>query len=200
MIRLCTDADVPAIEAIINEAAQKYKGVIPADCWHEPYMPRAELQAEIAAGVQFYGFEESGSLVGVMGTQTVRDAILIRHAYVASAQQGKGIGAALLNAVTLHPSALAPSRRSRTQQRDPLASDAGAPARELSAATQPASKLLVGTWADATWAIRFYQRHGFALVESVAEKDRLLNTYWNIPRRQQEVSVVLSFCGSSQVL
>jgi GNAT superfamily N-acetyltransferase len=97
MIRRCTNADVPAIDAVINEAAQAYQGVIPADCWHEPYMSRQDLEAEIAAGVNFWGWEESGALVGIMGLQQVHDATLIRHAYVARAHQGKGIGGALLN-------------------------------------------------------------------------------------------------------
>jgi len=156
MIRPCTDADIPVVEAIVNEAAQRYKGAIPADCWHEPYMPRAELLAEIAAGVNFSGWEEAGALVGVMGIQKVRDATLIRHAYVRSSHQGRGIGGALLATLAVQ-------------------------------ATRP---LLVGTWAAATWAIRFYERHGFRQV-SPAEKDRLLSIYWTISPRQQETSVVL---------
>jgi len=156
MIRRCTAVDFDVIEAIINEAAQAYRGVIPADCWHEPYMTRSHLASEIDAGVDFWGWEESGALVGIMGLQTLRDATLIRHAYVASAHQGRGVGAELLRALI----ALAPGL------------------------------LLVGTWAAAEWAIRFYQRHGFRLV-STEEKDRLLSTYWRIPVRQQQTSVVL---------
>jgi GNAT superfamily N-acetyltransferase len=97
MVRRCTDADCAAIEAIINEAAQAYRGVIPADCWHEPYMPRRELVGEINAGVEFWGWQESGTLVGVMGLQHVRDVTLVRHAYVLSAHQGRGVGRALLH-------------------------------------------------------------------------------------------------------
>jgi N-acetylglutamate synthase-like GNAT family acetyltransferase len=156
MIRPCTDADMPAIEAIINEAAQRYKGAIPADCWHEPYMPRTVLLEEIAAGVNFWGWEDTGALVGVMGVQKVKDATLIRHAYVRASQQGRGIGGALLKML----------------------------------AAQGSRPLLVGTWAAATWAIRFYQQHGFRLL-SPEEKDRLLTTYWTISHRQQETSVVL---------
>jgi len=156
MIRPCTVADAPAINAIINEAAQAYRGVIPIDRWHEPYMSEAELLAEIAAGVKFSGWDEAGTLVGVMGLQTVLDATLIRHAYVRSSHQGKGIGAALLTTF----------------------------------ASQVSGPLLVGTWAAAEWAIRFYERHGFRLV-SPEEKDRLLTTYWRIPIRQRETSVVL---------
>ena len=165
MIRPCGNADLAAIDTIINEAAAKYKGVIPADCWHEPYMPRGELMAEIRAGVRFYGFEDAGELIGVMGIQRVGDATLIRHAYVLPAHQSRGIGAALLDAL----------------------------------ACQANGRLLVGTWADAEWAIRFYQRHGFGLVQPVEEKDRLLNTYWKIPPRQRETSVVLMFAGRDDV-
>jgi GNAT superfamily N-acetyltransferase len=156
MIRNCTDIDIAAIEAIINEAAQAYRGVIPTDCWHERYMPRSDLMAEIAAGVAFWGWEDVGTLVGVMGLQKVRDATLIRHAYVRPAYQGRGIGGALLAAL----------------------------------AGQITGPLLVGTWAAAEWAIRFYARHGFRQV-SVLEKERLLQTYWSVPLRQQESSVVL---------
>ncbi len=156
MIRPCAAADFPAIEAIINEAAQVYRGTIPADCWHEPYMTASALQSEIAAGVNFWGWEESGNLIGVMGIQHVRDVTLIRHAYVQTAHQGHGIGAKLLAYL----------------------------------ADQATGPLLVGTWADAHWAIRFYERHGFRLL-SPAEKDKLLPRYWTIPPRQVETSVVL---------
>lgn len=161
MLRRSTDADVPQIELIINEAAIAYVGVIPDDCWHEPYMPRHTLVEEIASGVDFWGWEQEGELVGVMGIQRVRDVTLIRHAYVRSGQQGRGIGADLL----------------------------------LALVRQASGRLLVGTWADAVWAIRFYQRHGFRLLPP-DEKDRLLNTYWTIPKRQAEVSVVLEYGAS----
>ena len=160
MIRPCADADIPLIEAIINQAARAYKGVIPADCWHEPYMPQPELLAEIAAGVRFWGWEDSGALIGVMGIQTVHDATLIRHAYVLTGHQSRGIGSALLAELAV---------RSRGQ-------------------------LLVGTWAAAEWAIRFYQRHGFLLV-SKEEKEWLLGNYWKISQRQRETSVVLAYNG-----
>ena len=156
MIRPCTDPDRPAIESIVNEAAQAYRGVIPADCWHEPYMSRAALDAEIAAGVRFWGFEEDGELIGVMGLQDVRDVTLIRHAYVRAKRQRGGIGGELMRALV-------------AQVRRPL---------------------LVGTWAAASWAIRFYEKHGFHLV-GPAEKDRLLDAYWTIPARQRDTSVVL---------
>ena len=96
MIRPCTDADFETIFAIINDAAEAYRGVIPADRWHEPYMPREELRHEIQSGVRFWGWEEDGELVGVMGIQDVQDVTLIRHAYVRTAQRSKGIGGKLL--------------------------------------------------------------------------------------------------------
>ena len=157
MIRPCTPADIPRIEAIVNEAAQAYRGAIPPDRWHEPYMPRAELEAEIAAGVRFWGWEEEGELLGVMGLQDVKDATLIRHAYVRSRLQRRGIGGELMKSLV-----------ARTQR-----------------------PLFVGTWAAAHWAIRFYEKQGFRRVTQ-AEKDRLLDTYWSIPARQREVSVVLA--------
>jgi GNAT superfamily N-acetyltransferase len=95
-IRPCRDDDRAAILAIVNAAAEAYRGVIPADRWHEPYMPWDELGSEIAAGVAFWGYEEDGRLAGVMGFQSVRDVDLIRHAYVLPSSQRRGIGGALL--------------------------------------------------------------------------------------------------------
>jgi len=156
MIRRCIAVDIPTIESIINEAADKYRGVIPADCWHEPYMSRAQLEREITAGVNFSGWDADGELIGVMGAQRVKDATLIRHAYVRTAQQGRGIGGKLLTAFS----------------------------------SEVDGKLLIGTWADASWAIRFYQGHGFRLVPQ-DEKNQLLDTYWTISERQRDTSVVL---------
>jgi N-acetylglutamate synthase-like GNAT family acetyltransferase len=156
MIRRCTGADEPAILEIINDGAKAYRGVIPADRWHEPYMSRAALAAEIAAGVQFSCWEDAGTIAAVMGLQVVRDATLIRHAYVRRTHQRSGLGGTLL---------------------EHFARDANGP-------------LLVGTWASAQWAIRFYERHGFRLVGE-DEKNRLLDTYWHIPLRQRDTSVVL---------
>jgi GNAT superfamily N-acetyltransferase len=96
MIRRCRDDERAAILAIVNAAAEAYRGVIPADRWHEPYMPAEELDAEIAAGVEFWGHEDGGELLGIMGIQPVRDVHLIRHAYVAPAAQRRGVGGALL--------------------------------------------------------------------------------------------------------
>jgi GNAT superfamily N-acetyltransferase len=155
-IRRCRDDERDAIVAIVNAAAEAYRGAIPADRWHEPYMPREELDAEIAAGVAFWGYESDSELLGVMGIQPVRDVVLIRHAYVSPARQRGGIGGALLEHLT----------------RD---------------ATEP---LLVGTWAAADWAIRFYERHGFVLTSRDRTRE-LLRAYWAIPDRQVETSVVL---------
>jgi len=85
-----------AICEVINEAAEAYRGVIPADCWHEPYMPLDELRAELAAGVQFFGIRKDALLVAVMGLQPVADVALVRHAYTRTAHQGAGLGGALL--------------------------------------------------------------------------------------------------------
>jgi GNAT superfamily N-acetyltransferase len=96
MIRPCRDDERAAILAIVNAAAEAYRGVIPADRWHEPYMPPAELDGELAAGVEFWGYEADGALVGVMGIQPVGDVDLIRHAYVSPTHQRHGVGGALL--------------------------------------------------------------------------------------------------------
>ena len=96
MIRKCTDDDLPALYAIINDAAQAYKGVIPADRWHEPYMPMQELNQEIRDGIQFWGYEAEGELIGVMGIQDKGDVDLIRHAYVKTGRRRQGIGTRLL--------------------------------------------------------------------------------------------------------
>jgi GNAT superfamily N-acetyltransferase len=95
-IRACTDADLGDMFEIINDAASAYRGVIPADRWHEPYMPMAELRSEIADGVRFWGMSDDGRLVGVMGVQDKGEVCLIRHAYVRSAARQGGIGTALL--------------------------------------------------------------------------------------------------------
>jgi GNAT superfamily N-acetyltransferase len=157
MIRRCDQHDFEAIYAIVNAAALAYRGVIPADCWTEPYMPREELREEIGAGVVFWRYEEGDALAGVMGIQHVQDVTLIRHAYVRAASQRRGIGAALL--ASLH--------------------------------AQTERPVLVGTWSDAGWAVRFYEKHGFQLV-SPEEKDRLLRRYWTVSERRIETSVVLA--------
>ena len=157
MIRAYAPADFAAVLAVVNDAAEAYRGAIPADRWHEPYMPAEELSAEIAAGVAFRLWVKDGDIVGVMGGQNVRDVFLIRHAYVRTARRRAGIGAALLADLI-----------GRTDR-----------------------PVLIGTWAAAIWAVRFYQKHGFRLV-TPAEKDRLLRTYWTVPPRQIATSVVLA--------
>lgn len=160
MIRRCEENDFDAILAIVNEAARAYDGVIPADRYHEPYMPAEELRGEIDARVEFWAWEEDGAVLGVMGIQDVKDVTLIRHAYVRKAAQRRGIGARLLAHL-----------RAQT--------------------TRP---LMIGTWADAAWAIRFYKMHGFECAPA-AQKAALLCRYWSVPERQIETSVVLAECG-----
>jgi GNAT superfamily N-acetyltransferase len=157
MIRRCDERDFELIWTIINDGAQAYKGIIPADRWTEPYMPREKLRQEIDEGVVFWGYEETATLVGVMGIQRVQDVTLIRHAYVRTGSQKRGVGAYLLSHL-----------------------------RELAR-----SPVLIGTWADAAWAIHFYEKHGFQLV-GPQEKNRLLKKYWTVPERQMEASIVLA--------
>jgi GNAT superfamily N-acetyltransferase len=156
-IRRCGDDELTAILAIVNAAAEAYRGVIPEDRWHEPYMAVHELENEIADGVAFWGYYRDGTLIGVMGIQQLDDVDLIRHAYVLPSSQGRGVGGELL----LH-------LRRLTERR-----------------------MLVGTWAAAEWAIRFYRGNGFELV-SPRSTTALLKTYWTIPDRQVETSVVLA--------
>ena len=156
-MRPARDDERPAILAIINAAAEAYRGVIPPDRWHDPYMPAAELDHEISAGVAFWVYELDGAMAGVMGIQPVRDVDLIRHAYVLPGSQRRGIGGAMLE----HLQRLSTRR------------------------------MLIGTWAAADWAIRFYQHHGFELVPT-DRTPALLKKYWTIPDRQIETSVVLA--------
>jgi len=156
-IRQSVASDFEAILAVINDAAQAYRGVIPSDRWHEPYMSTDELAKEMAAGVVFWVNEDNGRLLGVMGIQDKEDVALVRHAYTATTLQRKGVGTKLLHHVE----------------------------------KTTAKPILIGTWADASWAIEFYCRNGFTLVPD-EDKNRLLQTYWSIPARQVETSVVLA--------
>jgi len=156
MLRAANADDFDAIFGVINDAAEAYRGFIPADRWQVPYMPAEELRHELAAGVRFSVVEKGGSVVGVMGVQDVRDVTLIRHAYVRTRFQNAGIGAELLDHLTAR-------------------------------AVRP---VLIGTWAAARWAIRFYEKRGFRVVPADV-KERLLRTYWTIPDRQIATSVVL---------
>ena len=157
MIAPCAPDDFPDILAIVNDGARAYRGIIPTDRWHDPYMPESELRSELAAGVTFTGLYEDGRLLGVMGLQEVEDVTLIRHAYLRTSHHGLGIGGLLLEHL-------------------------------LQSTDRP---VLVGTWAAATWAIRFYEKHGFRLL-SDTDRSRLLRRYWTIPERQIETSVVLA--------
>ena len=97
LIRLLSSVDSDSILQVVNDAAEAYRGVIPEDRWKEPYMPAKELKEEVESGVQFYGWTENEKVVGVMGIQPVNDITLIRHAYVLTRRQRKGIGEKLLN-------------------------------------------------------------------------------------------------------
>ncbi len=154
MIRPCNQADVGRIHEVINDAARAYEGAIPADCYHQPYMPIDELERE-ARRMIFYGWEDDGRLTGVIGFEPIRGVTLVRHCYVLPERQRRGIGSALVR----HVMSLTTTER-----------------------------LLVGTWGAAIWAIRFYEKHGFRLLP---DADALLRTYWDIPARQRETSVVL---------
>ena len=156
-IRPATTADHSAILAIINDAARAYKGVIPEDRWHEPYMSAEELTKEMAAGVRFWIAGTDRDVSAVMGIQDKGDVALVRHAYVASTAQRSGLGTKLIRHVE-------------------------------SLVDKP---ILIGTWEAASWAIDFYRRNGFTVV-TPDDKDRLLRTYWSIPARQVETSVVLA--------
>ena len=157
MIRPCENHEFEEVYAIINDGARAYRGVIPADRWADPYMSADELRHEINAGVTFWGNEESSRLCGVMGLQKVLDVTLIRHAYVLTSHQRRGIGTQLL----VHLQGLAKT------------------------------PMLIGTWAGALWAIRFYQKNGFRLVD-LEHKEHLLKRYWTVTQEQMDVSVVLA--------
>ena len=157
MITKSEQKDFKEIYTIINDAASAYKGIIPADRWHDPYMSQEELKKQIDEGVEFWNYNEGGRILGVMGIQFKGEVTLIRHAYVRTTERNKGIGSKLLE----HLSRIA---------------------------TTP---VLIGTWADAKWAITFYQNHGFRLLPE-EEKNGLLRRYWSIPARQIETSVVLA--------
>ena len=156
-IRRSQKTDLAQILTVINDAAQAYRDVIPADRWHEPYMSGADLEREIAQGIVFWIAEDAGRVLGVMGMQDKGAVALVRHAYVTTGTQRKGVGTTLL--------------------------------RHVERLTE--KPILIGTWADASWAIDFYRRNGFTMLP-VPDKERLLRTYWSIPDRQIETSVVLA--------
>ena len=160
MISEYKKTDTSKILHIINDASLKYKGVIPDDCWSEPYMSEQELISEFNDGVRIYGYHHNSILIGVIGIQEVKDVILIRHAYTLSLYQGKGIGGALLEYLL---------KKNRS------------------------ARLLVGTWKNASWAIKFYKKFDFIL-HTKEETTLLLKKYWNISIKQIENSVVLERC------
>ena len=157
MISEYTKNDLPHILNVINDAALKYKGVIPDSCWKEPYMPKQELISEFENGVRMFGYDKDNKLVGVMGIQEVEEVTLIRHAYTFSDYQGLGVGKSLLQYIF---------KINRN------------------------SSFLVGTWKDATWAIRFYMKNDFVL-HTRKQTNLLLKRYWHVPLKQMENSVVL---------
>ena len=157
MITEYTKNDIPKILDVINDAALKYKGIIPDDCWHVPYMTEYKLVNEFTNGVSMFGYKKNNILVGVMGIQKLNNITLIRHAYILTSYQGTGIGKSLLQYLL-----------------------------EIN----KNNCLLVGTWRDATWAIKFYEKFGFVL-HTKEKTEQLLKKYWRIPSKQIENSVVL---------
>ena len=157
MISEYKKSDTSKILHVINDASLRYKGTIPDNCWHEPYMSEQELIDEFSDGVRMFGYRHNNKLIGVIGIQKIKDVILIRHAYTLTSYQDRGTGSTLLEYLL---------RKSQN------------------------SRLLVGTWKDASWAIRFYEKFGFIL-HTKEETTLLLKKYWNIPSKQIENSVVL---------
>jgi len=157
MITEYTTKDSLRILNVINDAALKYKGIIPDECWHEPYMSQEELIKEFEAGIRMFGYAKKRALIGVMGIQELEEVTLIRHAYTLFEYQGTGIGTSLLQYLY---------------------------------GINESARLLVGTWQDAIWAIKFYMKHGFVL-HTRKQTDQLLEQYWQVPLQQMQSSVVL---------
>ena len=157
MIREYRKKDSFKILCVINNAAAKYRGVIPYNCWHEPYMTDQKLVDEFTNGVRMFGYNRNNKLIGVIGIQKIKNVTLIRHAYILTFYQRKGVGSELLKYL------LKKNKNSR---------------------------LLVGTWKKAVWAIRFYEKFGFTLLAK-KQSTQLLKAYWKIPLMQTKNSVVL---------
>ena len=157
MISEYTIKNISNILHVINEAAVKYKGVIPDKCWHDPYMLEKELIDDFKNGVHMFGFKNNEKLLGVMGIQKIKNVILIRHAYTLTQYQGLGIGKSLLKYLIQK---------------------------------KPNACFLVGTWHEATWAIKFYEKFNFFL-QSKKQTAQFLNQYWDISLDQIKNSVVL---------
>ena len=150
-------SNISKILLIINDASLRYKGIIPDNCWHVPYMSKQELIDEFGDGVRMFAYHRNNKLIGVIGIQELKDVTLIRHAYTLTSFQSKGTGSALL---------------------------------EYLLKKNKNSRLLVGTWRNATWAIRFYEKFGFVL-HTKEESTLLLKKYWKISPKQIKNSVVL---------
>ena len=157
MINEYTKSNTSKILHIINDASLRYKGIIPNNCWQEPYMSKQKLVDEFNSGVRMFGYSHNKKLIGVIGIQEIKDVTLIRHAYTLTSYQGKGTGSALL---------------------------------EYLLKKNQNSRLLVGTWKNATWAIRFYEKFGFIL-HTKDQSTLLLKKYWKITPKQMKHSVVL---------
>ena len=157
MITEYKKSDTSKILHVINDASTIYKGIIPDNCWHEPYMSEQELIDEFGDGVRMFGYHYNNKLIGVIGIQEVKDVVLIRHAYTLTSYQCKGTGSVLL---------------------------------EYLLKKNQNSHLLVGTWRNATWATRFYEKFGFIL-HAKDQSTLLLKKYWKIPSNQIKNSVVL---------
>ena len=157
MISEYTKSNTSKILLIINDASLRYKGIIPDNCWHVPYMLEQELIDEFSDGVRMFGYHHNNKLIGVIGVQELKDVTLIRHAYTLTSFQGKGTGSALL---------------------------------EYLLKKNQNSRLLVGTWRNDTWAIRFYEKFGFIL-HAKEQSALLLKKYWKISAKQIKNSVVL---------
>ena len=157
MISEYKKSDTSKILHVINDASLRYKGIIPDNCSHEPYMSEQELIVEFSDGVHMFGYHQDNKLIGVIGFQKKKDVTLIRHAYTLTSYQNKGAGSALL---------------------------------EYLLKKNQKSRLLVGTWRNATWAIRFYEKFGFVLLHE-EQSTLLLEKFWKIPSKQIKNSVVL---------
>ena len=157
MISEYKKSDASKILHVINDASLRYKGVIPDNCWQEPYMSEQKLIDEFTDRVRMFGYHQNNKLIGVIGIQEKKEITLIRHAYTLTSYQGKGTGGALL---------------------------------EYLLKKNQNSRLLVGTWRNATWAIRFYEKFGFIL-HAKEQSTLLLKKYWKIPSKQIKNSIVL---------
>lgn len=143
---------------MINEAAKAYKGVLGPQVYHEPQMSMDELQREIKR-IKFLAYEKNGRILGVMGYEFVGVVALIRHAYVVPGSQRTGIGTFLLKQIE-----------------------------DIIAKSKSAKRIIIGTYCDASWAISFYEKHGY---RKSSDPEQILTEYYDIPELQRENSVTL---------